>query len=146
MFVLSFWILTTASFVSSSQSSCGLSQGGEVVANHQSMTMASTVCPLLPSQQARPRGNPASWIVNEDYPKQTSRVPMAGVVEFRLKVGRNGRPNACEILSSSSFALLDSTTCSIMMRRARFCPATNRKGRPIEGTWSSRVRWMVPAD
>lgn len=30
------------------------------------------------------------------------------------------------------------------MERAWFTPAFNDKGKPTEGTWASRIRWVIP--
>ena len=82
----------------------------------------------------------------EDYPMFPMRREMQGTVEFRLTVGPDGRTMACEVVKSSGFAELDEMTCNLMMRRARFCPATNRKARPIVGSWSSRLKWVYPGE
>ena len=104
--------------------------------------------PCVPkrSQSVRPRGNPASWITTSDYPTADMRVDMQGTVAYRLTVGPNGRPTACDITQSSGFWRLDEATCRLVLRRARFCPATDKKAQPITGTWSSRMKWVIPED
>ena len=106
----------------------------------------AAACKLEASQPARPRGSPASWITAIDYPPWESLTATEGLVWFRLLVGRDGRPTACNVTLSSGDARLDAHTCRIIMRRARFCPATNHRAIPIEGEWNGSLRWMMPDD
>jgi hypothetical protein len=69
---------------------------------------------------------------------------MTGVTAFRLAVDRTGKPNRCDIVESSGFDVLDMTTCQRLMVNARFSPLRDRAGKPIEGTYSNRIRWVLP--
>lgn len=100
--------------------------------------------PVGKSRPVVPAGNPGTWVTNADYPLASLRAEQQGVTGFRLKVDPQGRPTACELTSSSGSPELDSTTCSLMMRRGRFVPALDVKGRPTAGTYSSRFRWVIP--
>lgn len=95
-----------------------------------------------PSEPVRPRVSPAQWITTE-FPGNPEH-PEEGIVAYRLLIGRDGRPTACLIRQSSGSARLDQGTCAVLMRRARFWPATNAKAQPIEGEWSGTVRWVIP--
>jgi TonB family protein len=74
------------------------------------------------------------------------REEQQGRTTFRVIVGRDGRVTYCEIRESSGWPALDQATCSIVTRRARFSPATDRRGEPIEASYSSAVRWQIPDD
>jgi protein TonB len=50
------------------------------------------------------------------------------------------------VTSSSGTPELDSTTCSLVQRRARFTPATDGEGQPTSGSYNGRVRWQIPKD
>ncbi|WP_440980150.1 TonB family protein [Sphingomonas pseudosanguinis] len=68
---------------------------------------------------------------------------MRGRVRVAVLVDNTGEPRRCVVLQSSGEALLDQSTCRLMLEKARFDPARNRKGRAVAGVyWSPRVRWM----
>jgi periplasmic protein TonB len=48
------------------------------------------------------------------------------------------------VTQSSGHARLDDYTCELLMRRARFCPATDKRAKPVAGEWSSKMRWVYP--
>lgn len=72
------------------------------------------------------------------------RLEQQGTVAYRATVSTDGRVARCEVVTSSGSASLDTATCSIIQRRARFRPALDRHGRPIEDKFSGRIRWVLP--
>jgi len=52
----------------------------------------------------------------------------------------------CSVTSSSGSPDLDDATCANVTRRARFNPATDGEGQPTSGSYSNRVRWVIPKD
>ncbi|MEQ1498645.1 MAG: TonB family protein [Novosphingobium sp.] len=101
--------------------------------------------PKAPPVQGKPKGNPGGWVTNDDYPTRAMREERQGTTGFRLTYGADGRPTSCDITSSSGSPDLDSTACSLLMRRARFVPGME-DGRPTGGSWSSRFRWVIPEE
>lgn len=93
-----------------------------------------------------PKNNPGSWATTNDYPARALREEREGTTGFRVTVGSDGRVTDCTITSSSGHADLDAATCDNVRRRARFKPATDGEGNPTEGTYSNRVRWVIPKD
>jgi len=93
-----------------------------------------------------PKGNPANWVTNNDYPTRALRENRSGVTGFRLTVGADGRPTGCDITASSGSPDLDSTACSLLMRRAKFQPGQDSDGNPTGGVYSSRFRWVIPEE
>lgn len=91
-----------------------------------------------------PVGSPGNWIGSDDYPVVALRFNMSGVTAFKLVVDPVGKPSRCDIIESSGFDVLDSATCERLMANAQFTPLHNREGKPIEGTYFSRVKWVVP--
>ena len=105
--------------------------------------------PPAPSTGARgpsPRGNPASWATSADYPSRMLRMEVEGKTAFRVIVNDSGRVSHCEITESSGATMLDEATCRLITRRARFNPATDRRGTLVEGAYSSAVRWQIPQE
>jgi TonB family protein len=81
---------------------------------------------------------------NADYPAAAIRAGEQGLVGFRLDVGKDGRVTGCAITASSGSAILDSTTCQLMIRRARFTPALDHEGKPTEDKVAGRILWRLP--
>lgn len=99
--------------------------------------------PKGPSSAAQPKGNPGSWATPNDYPSRALREERTGTTGFRVTVGTDGRVVDCQVTSSSGHADLDQATCQNVARRARFRPAM-QDGQPVQGTYSNRVRWVIP--
>ena len=99
--------------------------------------------PTGPSSSAQPKGNPGSWATTNDYPSRALREERSGTAGFRVTVGLDGRVIDCQVTSSSGHADLDQATCANVSRRARFKPAM-QDGQPVQGSYSNRVRWVIP--
>lgn len=91
-----------------------------------------------------PVTNPGSWVTTSDYPIRALREERDGVAAFRLAIDTQGRPIDCAITASTGSQDLDEATCSLILQRARFKPARDAGGKPMAGTYSNRVRWMIP--
>jgi protein TonB len=102
--------------------------------------------PRIQPKNPVPKGNPANWATTNDYPTRALREERAGVTSFRVTVGADGRVSSCQVTSSSGSPDLDEATCSNVTRRARFNPATDGEGQPTTGTYSNRIRWVIPED
>ena len=98
------------------------------------------------SQAAKAKGSLLSLIGDEDYPQAAMRAEEQGTTAVRLSIGPDGRVSDCSVTQSSGSSSLDSTTCSVFRRRARFTPAKDQAGNPISDSFSQRVKWVLPAD
>lgn len=95
-------------------------------------------CPEPVKQEPlKPKGNAGSWVTNDDYRPAWVRREMAGTVGFTLQV-TDGKVTGCSVTRSSGFSELDSATCSLLTRRARFNKAS--------GSFSNSVRWQIPEE
>ena len=102
--------------------------------------------PRVQPKQPTPKGNPANWATTNDYPTRALREEREGTTSFRVTVGPDGRVTGCSVTSSSGSPDLDDATCANVTRRARFNPATDGEGQPTSGSYSNRVRWVIPKD
>jgi TonB family protein len=93
-----------------------------------------------PEKQGR---HPGSWVTNDDYPNDATRLGLEGSVEFELQVDAFGCPTACTITKSSAFAILDDASCALLMRRAHFSPAEDASGKRIPAVYRNRFRWAL---
>lgn len=76
-----------------------------------------------------------------DYPREAWKAGSEGLVEYRLTVDAEGSPTSCHITQSSGHAALDEVTCAVVMERAKFDPARDEDGNPIEGVYEDAHSW-----
>ena len=102
--------------------------------------------PRFTAKSPAPKGSPANWATANDYPSRALREERAGTTGFRVTVGTDGRVTDCSVTSSSGHSDLDAATCENVRRRARFTPAMDGDGNPTTGSYSNRIRWVIPKD
>lgn len=90
---------------------------------------------------ARLIGNIADWFGPDQYPDRAARENAQGRTVAGIIVDASGMASGCKIIESSGTAELDTTTCAIAMRRARFAPARDAGGRAIASWYILPVRW-----
>ena len=90
-----------------------------------------------------PRGDLASFVMNNDYPMSALRRSAQGTVVFRLDLDRTGRVTDCRVLESSGHDSLDRTSCRVMRERARLEPALGHDGSAIPATFVGVIRWRI---
>jgi protein TonB len=95
----------------------------------------STPVPIAP--ETWPSANDTACASHNDCNRE-------GSVGFALTVSPAGRVTGCEIIESSSDSRLDERTCRLLIRRARFSPAQDKDGTPVEGRFASRLHWKIP--
>lgn len=96
---------------------------------------------LLPLLLASALKNPGTIITAADYPRNARA---GGTTRFEMVVAADGRPRSCTVTISSGLAALDAATCNAFMRRARFTPAKDAGGQPVEGRYRGNVTWKEP--
>jgi TonB family protein len=97
-------------------------------------------------QHAQPIGSPGDWATTDDYPTSAIRNEEAGTPGFTVTIGVDGRVTQCQIVSSSGSAALDEATCRLVRERAKFQPALDAKGKPVEDRYTNRIKWVLPLD
>lgn len=75
-----------------------------------------------------------------DYPEAVTRG--VGEVQARFTVHPDGRLSDCRIVRSSAHAIMDATTCSLILARAKFRPAMDRSGRPMQAPAFIVIDWL----
>lgn len=101
--------------------------------------------PPVVSKAAGPKGNPASWITQDDYPPAALRDEAQGTTAISWDINTQGRVENCRVTSSSGNAALDAAACRALTRKARYTPALDQNGNPTRSpTQSRRVRWEIP--
>ena len=119
-----------------------------VIPSAQPSSIPQVPSGLLPAAQdpvaAKPRGNPGSWISEQDYRSSWINRDLSGIAGFRLGIGADGRVDSCSITRSTGHSELDTATCALLTRRARFEPARDGAGNTTAGTFASSVEWRIP--
>ncbi|WP_306286170.1 energy transducer TonB, partial [Sphingomonas sp. Ant20] len=96
-------------------------------------------------QQGRGRkGNPATWVSQDDYPPSAIRAGEQGAVAMRWDINAQGRVENCTVTSSSGSPALDRAACAAMTRRGRYSPALDQAGNPMRSSATQRIRWTLP--
>jgi len=79
-------------------------------------------------------------ITNRDYPPAIQRSwPRGGRVFVRVRVQPDGKVSQCDVMRSFGDRAVDQWTCSLVLNRAVFRPATDANGKPI-AAWFGYVQ------
>jgi periplasmic protein TonB len=90
------------------------------------------------------RGDVRTIFSTDDYPAAALQRGEEGTVQAVLAVDSRGRVTKCTILRSSGSATLDSTTCRLLQKRARFTPARDADGRPVPDQFTTPpIKWQL---
>lgn len=95
------------------------------------------------ARNARPLSNPEEWVTVADYPARSLRNREEGLGEYALVIGPDGRVMDCSVIASVSPSL-DQAACKNLRQKARFDPAFNASGDPVQGDYQATVRWVLP--
>ncbi len=98
-----------------------------------------------PPHRAEPRVPLQSYVARDDYPSSARQRAEEGTVTFDLAVGPYGRVTHCTIVRSSGSSALDNASCRIMRSRARFTPARDLHGNPVDDLGRAALRWSLAA-
>lgn len=79
-----------------------------------------------------------------DYPRDALRQGEQGTVGVLAFVGTDGRVSGCRVIETSNSHSLDSQTCAVLNRRARYEPARDASGMKMLAPIYTRVRWVLP--
>jgi hypothetical protein len=79
---------------------------------------------------------------DEDYPISAARANQGGSTGIILLIDEKGAVKDCTLTETSGFSTLDSRSCSLLLDRARFKPATDLRGRPVKGAIRTRISWV----
>ena len=90
------------------------------------------------------RGDLRSLFSGDDYPASAQASGAEGTVRATLSIGPDGRVTGCNVTQSSGNGALDSATCNILRRRAKFIPARDSNGNPTSDSVSTpAIVWRL---
>ncbi|MEP3050540.1 MAG: TonB family protein [Erythrobacter sp.] len=118
--------------------------GGEIGPVVENPGLGEAVTPIVEIVGASPSNSPSRWVRDSDYRAIWIRRGMSGTARFNLDIDRSGRVTDCTITRSTGHAALDTATCALVSKRARFDAAQNSAGATVSGTYSSSINWQIP--
>ncbi|MEO7365011.1 MAG: energy transducer TonB [Sphingomicrobium sp.] len=80
---------------------------------------------------------------DDDYPMRAVREGQSGTTDVILLIDESGTVKDCTLTSTSGVALLDSRTCSTILSRSKFAPATFKDGKPAKSANQRRIAWRL---
>jgi protein TonB len=96
---------------------------------------------------AAAKGSLIGLFSDEDYPASASAAGASGTAQAQLTVGADGRVTSCNLTRSTGNGALDSATCNILRRRAKFTPARDSNGNPTSDTvMTPPIKWVLPPE
>ena len=87
----------------------------------------------------------SSWISEDDYPQEAIDVGAEGLVEVDLSVGPDGAPTGCTFVKTAANEALNSSTCRLLVQRARFVHLQNGEKTTQPSKYRQAVFWKIPA-
>jgi periplasmic protein TonB len=80
----------------------------------------------------------------DDYPASAQSAGAEGTAQATLTIGTDGRVVGCNLTRSTGNSALDSATCNILRRRAKFTPARDSNGNATTDTITTPpIRWQL---
>ena len=90
------------------------------------------------------RGDLRTLFTADDYPASAASAGAEGTAQAELTIGPDGRVTGCNLTRSTGNSALDSATCNILRRRAKFTPARDSNGNPTSDTVQTPpIRWQL---
>jgi protein TonB len=93
------------------------------------------------------KGDLRTLFSTDDYPPSALAAGAGGTAMAELTIGADGRVTGCNLIKSTGNSALDSATCNILRRRAKFTPARDSNGNATGDTIRTPpITWVVPPE
>src|SRR4051794_34181834 len=80
------------------------------------------------------RGDLRALFSADDYPAAAQAAEAQGTAQATLTISPSGQVVGCSLIRSTGNGALDSATCNILRRRAKFTPAKDSNGQAVSDT------------
>lgn len=77
------------------------------------------------------------------YPQTAIQKRQEGRTTIAWTIDATGKTRDCRIVASSGVRELDLTTCAVILQKARYTPALDKAGRPMESFQVQAIRWSL---
>ena len=93
---------------------------------------------------ARAKGDVRLLFSDSDYPASAQSAGAEGTAQAALTIGPDGRVVGCTLTRSTGNGALDTATCNILKRRAKFTPAHDSSGAATTDTYNTPpITWRL---
>ena len=90
------------------------------------------------------KGDLRTLFSGDDYPASAQASGAEGTAQATLTIGPDGRVTGCNLIRSTGNGALDSATCNILRRRAKFVPARDSNGNATSDTITTPpITWRL---
>jgi protein TonB len=90
------------------------------------------------------KGDLRTLFNGDDYPASAQASGAEGTAQATLTIGPDGRVTGCNLIRSTGNGALDSATCNILRRRAKFVPARDSSGNATSDTITTPpITWRL---
>ena len=90
------------------------------------------------------KGDLRTLFTADDYPASAQAAGAEGTAQAEITIGTDGRVIGCNITRSSGNSALDSATCNIIRRRAKYVPARDSNGQATTDTITTPpITWRL---
>src|SRR5438552_6090505 len=91
------------------------------------------------------KGDLRTLFSTDDYPPAALSAGVGGTAQAELTIDASGRVVGCNLIRCTGNGALDSATCNILRRRAKFTPARDSNGNATSDTLRTPpIVWVVP--
>ena len=97
----------------------------------------------LPVALGIPFGDVRGVFSTDDMPAYVQYAGISRIIRTRTTVRSNGFIQNCVVEGRSGDSKLDAYTCSLILKRAKFRPATWTDGSPVSGVIRTPVIWAI---
>jgi len=95
-------------------------------------------------EPARAKGDVRMLFSDSDYPASAQAAGAQGTAQAQLTIGPDGRVVGCSLVRSTGNGALDTATCNILRRRAKFTPAHDTTGAATTDTYTTPpITWRL---
>jgi hypothetical protein len=95
------------------------------------------------TRKAEPSSYPGRWVTPDDYPVKMLNAGQSALIDFRLSVNAEGMPTGCFIQLTTRAKEFDAAVCNALMKRARFTPALDADGKPINSFYKNTIHFVT---
>ena len=97
-----------------------------------------------PSLRSSARGDVRTIFKPDDYPDEAMSRQQQGSVQYVLLINEKGSVAGCHVIRPSGVPALDAMGCEVIVKRAKFVPATDNSGKPVRDTVTTPpVSWRI---
>ena len=85
----------------------------------------------------------SEYVSDSDYPAKALRDSRSGRTGILLRIDSIGAITDCTVVEASGSSVLDEASCRLLRTRAKFKPATDQDGKPMNSLMVTAINWIT---